>query len=140
MIDVNVTPPLVLTCHWSFGVGLPVADDVKSTVLLTQRVWLAGLALSAGAVLMVSVTTDDVLGSNAESPLYCAVIECGPAANVAVEKLACPEASSVSVSITVAPSAKTTVPVGVPAPAGLLVTTAVNVTGWPMQEIFVETL
>ena len=139
-IAVNVTPPLVLACHWTVGVGIPLTEVVNVTILLTQRVWLAGFALIAGAVLTVSVTTADVLGLNSESPLYCAEMECRPAASVAVEKLACPEASSVSVSITVAPSTKVTVPVGVSAPDGLLVTTAVNVTGWPMQETFVVTL
>lgn len=88
----------------------------------------------AGAVLIVSVRTDEVLALKLESPLYWAVIECEPAVSDAVEKLACPKASSVSVSITVAPSLKATVPDGVPSPAGLFVTTAVNVTGWPKQD------
>src|SRR5215471_3250424 len=67
-------------------------------------------------------------------------MECGPAASDAVEKLACPEVSRVSVSITEAPSTKLSVPVGVPAPAGLLVTTAVKMTGWPRHETLVVTL
>ena len=68
------------------------------------------------------------------------MIECEPGASNVVEKLAWPEASSVSVSITVAPSSKDTVPVGMPAPAGLLVTTAVKVTAWPRQDTLVVAL
>src|ERR1041385_3246247 len=94
----------------------------------------------AGEVLTVSVKIDEVLALKLESPLYWAVIECGPGPSEAVEKLACPEASKVSVSITVAPSPKPTVPVGVPRPAGLLVTTTLKVTGWPKQDELVEAL
>ncbi len=88
----------------------------------------------SGNAFTETVALDEVLVLKLESPLYWAVIECEPAVSDAVEKLACPEASSVSVSITVAPSIKSTVPVGGPEPGGLLVTAAVNVTGWPKQD------
>ena len=92
----------------------------------------------SGNAFTVTVALDEVLVLKLESPLYWAVIECEPAVSDVVEKLACPEASSVSVSITVAPSIKATVPVGVPRSAGLLVTTAVRVTGWPKQNVSAE--
>jgi hypothetical protein len=66
--------------------------------------------------------------------LYWAVIECDPTLSEEVEKVACPEASRVSVSMTVAPSLKSTVPPGIPAPVGFPVTTAVKVTAWSEHE------
>jgi len=90
--------------------------------------------LTPGAVFTVTVALDEVLAMQFESPLYWAVIECKPAISDAVEKLACPAASNVSVPIIVAPSPKATVPVGVPSSTGSLVTTAVKVTGSPKQD------
>ena len=94
----------------------------------------------SGNVLMATVALDEMLALKLESPLYLAVIECEPAASDAVETLARPEASSVSVAITVAPSTKAIIPLGVPSPGGLLVTAAVNVTGWPRQDASAEVL
>jgi hypothetical protein len=48
-------PPLLLTCHCTVGVGLPVAAAVKVTGWPAVTVWLAGVVLTVGAYLTVSV-------------------------------------------------------------------------------------
>ena len=47
--------PPVLTCHWTVGAGLPLAAAVKVAVPPSHTVWLAGLVVTLGAVLTVSV-------------------------------------------------------------------------------------
>ena len=47
---VNVVPPLLLTCHWTVGVGLPLAAAVNVTVLPAVTLWLVGLVVTTGAV------------------------------------------------------------------------------------------
>ena len=61
------------------------------------------------------------------------MIECAPPASKEVEKLAWPDPPSGSLSMTVVPSLKSTVPVGVPVEGGITVTVAVKVTDWPKQ-------
>ncbi len=54
---VNVLPPLVLTCHCTVGVGVPLAVAEKLAVAPAVTVWLAGLAVTAGAVSAGGSTT-----------------------------------------------------------------------------------
>ena len=42
MMFVNVVPPLVLTCHCTVGVGLPLAAAVNVTDCPATIVWLSG--------------------------------------------------------------------------------------------------
>jgi len=49
-ILLQLEPPLVLTCHWTVGVGLPVAAAVKLAVEPELTVWLEGLCVIAGAI------------------------------------------------------------------------------------------
>jgi hypothetical protein len=94
--------------------------------------------------LMVIVNPLDVLVEKFASPLYFAVMVCGPAESVEVENVAIPAALSVPVPSEVAPSRKDTVPVGFAVPlAG--VTVAVNITlapvfpvVGPVSEVVVE--
>ena len=46
---VNVVPPLVLTCHCTVGVGLPLAAAVNVTGCQRRCVWLVGLVVTTGA-------------------------------------------------------------------------------------------
>jgi hypothetical protein len=41
-ISLQFDPPLVLSCHWSVGVGLPVAAAVKLAVVSELTVELLG--------------------------------------------------------------------------------------------------
>ena len=111
-----------------------MAEAVKVTPFPIQMVWLSGFVVTAGPIFTVCVRTAEVLPLKLGSPLYWAVIEWDPVLSEEAEKVACPEASRVSVSMMVAPSLKSTVPAGIPAPVGLLVTTAVKVTAWPEHE------
>ena len=45
----GVTPPLLLTCHWTVGVGVPLAAAVKVTELPVVIVWLFGCVVTTGA-------------------------------------------------------------------------------------------
>jgi len=83
----------------------------------------------------VCVSTGDVLVLKFVSPLYTAVIEWLPRASDDVVKLAFP-LLSVPDPITVVPSLKVTVPVGVPVVEDE--TIAVNVTGWPKVDGFCD--
>jgi len=57
-----------------------------------------------------------------------------------VEQVALPADRATAVQIVVAPSLKSTVPVGVPAPGALAFTVAVKVTDWPNTDGFAEEL
>jgi hypothetical protein len=46
----NVTPPSVLTCHCTVGVGEPVAAAVKVAVWPALTVWFAGSVVIVGGV------------------------------------------------------------------------------------------
>ena len=52
---VKVTPPSTLTCHCALGVGLPLAAAANETELPAHTVLFAGLAVTAGAELTVTV-------------------------------------------------------------------------------------
>ena len=56
----QLDPPLVLTCHWTVGVGLPVAAEVKLTVSPGLTVWLVGFVVTDGANSTLSVAKADV--------------------------------------------------------------------------------
>jgi hypothetical protein len=67
---VHVDPPFVLTCHWSEGVGLPVAEALKLAVLPAQTAASEGLVVIDGIVqllmLVVAVALlSAILGSAA---------------------------------------------------------------------------
>lgn len=98
---------------------------------IVSAVGLADTAKSAAAV-TVCETAGDVLVAKFESPPYCAVMECEPAASDAVMNVATPPAPTVPVPMEVAPSKNVTVPVMVPAVAE--VTVAVNVTFAPLVD------
>lgn len=73
-----------------------------------------------------------------ESPLYTAVMMCDPAASELVLHVALPLAGNAGEHRVVGPSAKVTVPVGVPDPGAVTDTVAVNVTACPTVEGFTE--
>ena len=64
---VNVAPPLVDTCHWTVGAGLPEAAAVKVAVAPALTVTLVGCVVTAGGkstvrvnVLLVTLPTEFV--------------------------------------------------------------------------------
>jgi hypothetical protein len=61
VIFVQVLPPLVLTCHCTVGVVASVAAAVKVTCVPAVTVWLVGLVVTTGGVLMVNVAADVVV-------------------------------------------------------------------------------
>ncbi len=84
----------------------------------------------------VCVSAAEVLGSNAESPRYEAVMECEPTLSAEVESVADP-AFSVAVPSEIVPSKNSTVPVGVPP---VPVTLAVKATCCPAVAGFSDEL
>ena len=80
------------------------------------------------ARLIVSVTALEVLAVKFTSPLYFAVMECGPAASVEIVNCAL-LLESVAEPKELVPSRKAIVPVALPPYGGA--TLAVKVTGWP---------
>src|SRR6185369_15959972 len=59
-MSLNVTPPSVLSCHWTVGAGLPLAAAVKVT-LPGQTVWLDGFNVTTSPLSRVRVAA--VLGT-----------------------------------------------------------------------------
>jgi hypothetical protein len=63
----NVTPLLVLTCHRTVGLGVPLAPAVKVTRVPVFTVWFAGCSVTTGAALplatVVIVSAVDFAGS-----------------------------------------------------------------------------
>ena len=45
----------VLTCHWTVGVGVPLAAAVKLTEAPALTAWLLGLVVTTGAVSTVKL-------------------------------------------------------------------------------------
>src|SRR5579871_2272112 len=61
---VNVAPPLVLTCHCTVGVGLPLAAAVNVAVDPALTLWLVGFVVTVGAkftVIVAAVVVADPL-------------------------------------------------------------------------------
>src|SRR5437868_14385497 len=86
-------------------------------------------ALPAGAEPFTTWGSDvDVAAVYLALPAYCAVIECVPADNDALEQVAWLDTSGTLLQSVVAPSVKVTAPSASPL---LPVTVAVNVTAWP---------
>jgi hypothetical protein len=54
----NVVPPLVLCCHCTVGVGLPLAAAVNVAVAPDATVTLVGFVVTTGAEVTVSVAND----------------------------------------------------------------------------------
>src|SRR3989442_14905739 len=54
MMLANVVPPLVRTCHWTAGAGLPLALAVNVTKVPAQLVELAGSPVMLGGVFPVT--------------------------------------------------------------------------------------
>ena len=55
VILVKVPPASVLTCHWTVGVGFPLAEDVKEAELPAHTALFVGLLLNTGVVFTVTV-------------------------------------------------------------------------------------
>jgi hypothetical protein len=51
----KVAPPSLLTCHWIVGAGLAMAVAVKEAELPAHTALLAGLAVTTGRLLTVTV-------------------------------------------------------------------------------------
>ena len=62
----NVTPPSVLTCHCTVGVGEPVAVAVKVAVCPAVTVWFVGCVLIAGGVAFTVSVAAAVVAAPAE--------------------------------------------------------------------------
>src|SRR5205807_1341896 len=79
----------------------------------------------------------EVLEAKFVSPWYWAVSDRTPAGSVVAVQVAVPPATEGAPPAQVTglgPSAKATVPLGVPAPGESTVTAAVNVSGWPLPD------
>jgi hypothetical protein len=142
----NATSPRVLapSLNVTVPVGVPEPGAAALTVAVNVTVCpkTDGLAEETTVVLLPSLLTvwkrvADVLPAKFVSPLYTAVITCVVTLKPLVDRLALPPLR-VDVPITVEPSLKLTVPVGVPAPGLVTLTVAVNVTAWPNTDGFTE--
>src|SRR5438132_316808 len=101
------------------------SDDVSVEVVLT------GLT-AVPVVLMFCVRLPDVLVVKLPSPLYEAAILCAPATRQGVVKVATPVPElTMPMPISLLPSVKVTVPVGLPLAGDTGRTVAVNVTATP---------
>ncbi len=72
---VNVFPPFVDTCHWTVGVGSPVAAAVKVAAAPAEAVWFVGWVVTDGAVPTWKSTGSDVW-AGVGPPLHTAVSVC----------------------------------------------------------------
>ena len=88
------------------------------------------------ACVTVCVRVEEVLPVKFASPLYVAVIECGPNVNDDVANVATPLPFSVPVPSVATPSLNVTVPIAVPDPEPEAVTVAVKVTDCPTADGF----
>ena len=84
-----------------------------------------------GAAFTVRLKAVDVAVMKLLSPAYTAVTMCCPCVSAEVWSVARPLLSSVPVPRVVEPSMNVTVPVGVPPPGAIALTTAANVVAWP---------
>jgi hypothetical protein len=135
---------LTVTMSWS-AAAPPTSESWREymavcpafTVAEVEPPAAAPIAKSSGAFI-VSVSAADVLAAKLASPPYAALIECDPAASEEVANVPTPEALSVPVPSTVAPSLNVTVPVGVLVLPAAFDTVAVNVTCCPVVIGFAE--
>ena len=56
----KVSPASVLTCHWTCGVGLPAAVEVKDTALPVQTALLTGSAVTVVGVFTVTTAVPEL--------------------------------------------------------------------------------
>ena len=61
VMSAKVTPPSVLTCHCTVGVGVPLAAAVKVTGVPAVMVWLVGSVVTTGATAAVTVSVAGAL-------------------------------------------------------------------------------
>jgi hypothetical protein len=118
------------------GRVLPEVDHNRWPSAARDRLRQTGVArceVGIGAVKVFDRVTE-VLGANAALPWHPAVTGCDPTRTAVVVKAAFPALSVAEPSIVVA-SWNTTDPVGVPLPATVLPTVAVNMTDWPSTEL-----
>jgi hypothetical protein len=59
--SIQVVPPSADTCHWTVGVGAPLAAAVNVTVPPWLTVWLIGWVVMTGAVAGVTVSAAELL-------------------------------------------------------------------------------
>ena len=60
----NVAPPSVLCCHWTVGVGLPLAAAANDAFEPADTLWLVGFVVTLGAkftVIVAAVVVADPL-------------------------------------------------------------------------------
>jgi hypothetical protein len=117
--SVTVAIIVPLSLNVTVPVGTP-AEEVTVAVNVTDCPEADGLTDELSAVVLdapptVCASAAEVLWANVSDPLYVAVMVCEPAASEAVDRLADPALSRVAVPITLAPSLKATVPIGIPA-------------------------
>jgi hypothetical protein len=123
------------------GVPAPGPETTVVEVNVTPSPKTVGVfELTTAVVVAVFVTTcvktGDVAALKFPSALYVAVIECDAIVSVDVMHVAVLPVSGAAVQIAVAPSKKSTLPVGVPTAGAVTETVAVNVTDCPMLEGF----
>jgi hypothetical protein len=129
--------PSILNCTVPLGVPAPGAFGPTVTVKLTLCPKTDGVSdelttLVVLALFTVWVKSADVLVRKFPSPLYTAVITCGPTLSALVAPLAALPPLKLTGEPKSDPSIlNCTVPLGVPDPGTLALTVAVNVTGWP---------
>src|SRR5262245_23359692 len=114
--------------------GLTVAVKVTGcpiSILLWEAVRVVTLPPS-----ILSDTAREVLGARPASPEYFAVTDRMPGGNVDVTSVARPFSTGIGGARRFDPSRKRTVPVGIAADAGVVVTVAESVTGRPTKERF----
>src|ERR1051326_2694554 len=127
----TVAPSLNVTVP----VGVPRAGTFAVTVTVKLTAWpeVDGLSDELTAVVVPPALTGWLMAAEGTalkfgSPLYVALMLCGPAPNAAVLNVACPVPFKFTVPSAVAPSLNVTLPVGTPAELG---TAPLNVTFWP---------
>ena len=129
--------PSILNCTVPLGVPAPGAVAPTVTVKLTFCPKTDGVSdeltmLAVLALFTVCVKSADVLVRKFPSPLYSAVITCGPTDKEAiVPLLALPPLKLTDEPKSAPSSLNCTVPLGVPDPGAVALIVAVNVTGCP---------
>src|SRR5206468_1373902 len=119
------SPPSVLTCHCTVGVGLPLAADVNVAVLPAHTVWGVGWVVTDGGTFTVRVAAVVVAVPQVfvNTARYCLPLSAPAAVKLRVVVVA--PGMSVNVAPPLMLTCHCTVGVGVPLAA------AVNVAVWP---------